>query len=175
MKKVLLGLAVLATLAVSAQEVETQKETSFTRAKEATQEGNYMVGLSATSIGATHINGNTNFNGGVSVGAFAKDNLAVVGNVGYATTQFEGVNTNDWFYGAGLRYYVASVVPVQVDWKGSVGNSFHPGASFVGVQLGYAWFPFTNFSVEPTIRHDFSTKDQYQNVLSANLGFNLYF
>lgn len=172
MKKLLLGLAMFTTMLASAQEV---KETSLTRAKQATQEGNYMVGLSATNIGVTNINGNTNFNGGISVGAFAKDNLAVVGNVGYSTAQFDGVNTNDWFYGAGLRYYIGSVVPLQVDWKGSVGNSFHPGASFVGAQGGYAWFPFNNFSVEPTVRYDWATRPGYENVFSANLGFNLFF
>lgn len=174
MKKVLLGALMLGSLALTAQ--EQVKETNLSRAKEATQEGNIMVGVNATNIGFTNVKGGaTNINAGVSVGAFAKDNLAVVANLGYATTNYNGVNTNDWFYGAGLRYYVGSVVPIQVDWKGSVGNSFHPGASFVGVQGGYAWFPFKNFSIEPTVRYDFSTKDQYENVFSGQLGFNLFF
>lgn len=152
------------------------QETNLTRAKAATQEGNFVVGVNATNIGFTNVkDGATNINAGVSVGAFAKDNLAVVANVGYATTNYNSVNTNDWFYGAGLKYYLGSVVPLQVDWKGSVGNNFHPGASFVGVQGGYAWFPFKNFSVEPTVRYDFSTKDAYQNVFSGNLGLNLFF
>jgi hypothetical protein len=171
-KRLLLGLAMFATLMISAQEV---KDTNSSRAKEATKEGNYIVGVSATNIGFTNVSGNTNINGGISVGAFAKDNLAVVANVGYATTNYNGVNTNDWFYGGGLRYYVASVIPVQVDWRGSTGSNFHPGASFVGVQGGYAWFPFKNFSVEPTVRYDLSTKTEYENVFSGNLGFNLFF
>lgn len=174
MRKLLLGMATFATLMLSAQEAE--KETNRSRAKEAIQEGSIMVGVNATNIGFTSVkDGATNINAGVSVGAFAKDNLAIVANLGYSTVNYKSVNTNDWFYGAGVRYYVADVVPLQVDWKGSVGNTYHPGASFVGFQGGYAWFPFKNFSVEPTVRYDLSTKDEYQNVLSGNLGFNLFF
>lgn len=173
MKKLLVMATMFATMLFSAQEL---KETNQTRAKEATQEGMAFVGVNATNLGFTsNLKGNSAINAGLSVGAFAKDNLAVVGNVSYATTTFNGVSVNDWFYGAGLRYYVANVLPFQVDWKGSVGNSFNPGASFVGAQLGYAWFPFKNFSVEPTVRFDKSTKDHYEDVLSGNLGFNLFF
>lgn len=175
MKKAFLTLAVFAMGLVSAQTTQNTKPTARENAKLATQEGNYIVGLNTTSLGFTNVDKATNINAGVTVGAFAKDNLAIVASLGYQSLHVNSVNTNDWTYGAGVKYYVGSILPIQVDWKGSIGNNHNPSTSFVGVQGGYAWFPFSNFSIEPTVRYDFSTKSQYQDVFSGGLGFNLFF
>lgn len=170
MKKVFLGLATFATIMLSAQ------KTDSTNAKKATQEGNIVVGINSTGLGFTNVDKATNVNAGVTVGAFAKDNLAVIASLGYQSLlQDGGKNTNDWYYGAGVKYYLSNIVPLQVDWKGSVGNNNHPSTSYVGFQGGYAWFPFSNFSVEPSIRYDISTKTEYKNVFSGGVGFNLFF
>ena len=83
---------------------------------------------------------------------------------------------NDWTYGAGVKYYVGSVVPLQVDWKGSTGSTVQPSASFVSTQIGYAWFPFRNISVEPTLRYEMSTnRSDYPNALKGMVSVNAFF
>lgn len=175
MKKLLLGVATIATLTLSAQTTNNTEPTARENAKIATQEGNYMVGVNTTSLGFTNIKDATNVNAGLTVGTFAKDNLAVIVSGGYQSQHVNGVNTNDWFYGAGVKYYLGSLIPIQVDWKGSTGNSNNPSKSYVGFQGGYAWFPFSNFSIEPAIRYDLSTKTEHEDVFSGALGFNLFF
>ena len=176
MKKLLITALVLAGLGTAtAQTTKNTESTAKENAKLATQEGNYTVGINTTGLGFTSVDGVTNINTGVTIGAFAKDNLAVVATVGYQSNHQNDVDTNNWFYGAGLKYYVVSRIPLQVDWRGSIGNDFHPGQSFVGFQGGYAWFPFSNFSVEPTVRYELSTKTEYENRLVGGLGFNLFF
>ena len=106
MKKLFLGVALVATAMLSAQETE-QKPTARENAKVATQEGNIMIGVNTTSLGFANIDKATSINAGVTAGAFAKDNFAVVATVGYQSNLNSGsVNTNDWYYGAGLKYYI---------------------------------------------------------------------
>lgn len=168
MKKLLVVAAVIVAGMFNAQ-------TNVEKGLNATKSGNYTVGLNTTSLGYTNSDGHQAFNIGASAGAFVTDGLALVASLGYKSDHVSKNNSNDWYYGAGVKYYVGGVLPLQVDWKGSTGNSYHPSTSFVGVQGGYAWFPFNNFSVEPNVRYDFSTKDEYKDVFSAGLGFNLFF
>lgn len=175
MKRMIFATMIMLMSTFSFAQTNATVTTSKENAVEATKSGNKFVGLNTSSLGFTNTDGVTNTNVGLELGAFAVDNLAVVGTVGYGATTSENFNTNDWFYGAGLRYYVGSVLPLQVDWKGSTGNSFHPSTSYVGFQGGYAWFPFKNFSIEPTLRYDLSTKTEYKNTFSGKVGFNLFF
>lgn len=165
MKQFLTMVTVFLVTLFSAQDEQTKT----------TQESNYMVGLNSTSLGFTNVNKNTNVNVGITLGAFVAKDLALVVNTGYQSTHSKNFNSNDWFYGAGAKYYFESVVPFQVDWRGSTGSNINPSTSFVGTQLGYAWFPFKNFSIEPKLRYDFSTKKDYENIFSGGLDFNVFF
>jgi hypothetical protein len=175
MKKMILALAMTLTTVFSFAQTTEVKPTTRENAVSATSSGTTFVGVDASSIGFTNVDGVTNVNVGLTAGSFATQNLAVVVSTGYSTSLSDEVRTNDWYYGAGLKYYVASVLPIQVDWRGYSGNSFDTPASFVGVQGGYAWFPFRNFSIEPTVRYDVAVNDEYKNMLSGKVGFNLFF
>ena len=146
-------------------------------AQEATQVGNYTVGLNTSGLGFSTVkDGPTTVNAGLTFGGFLAQNFALVGQVGYDSFHYNNVNMNDWTYGAGVKYYVGSVVPLQVDWKGSTGSTVQPSASFVSTQIGYAWFPFRNISVEPTLRYEMSTnRSDYPNALKGMVSVNAFF
>lgn len=146
-------------------------------AQEATQVGNYTVGLNTSGLGFSTVkDGPTTVNVGLTFGGFLAQNFALVGQVGYDSFHYDNVNMNDWTYGAGVKYYVGSVVPLQVDWKGSTGSTVQPSASFVSTQLGYAWFPSKNLSVEPTLRYEMSTnRSDYPNALKGMVSVNAFF
>lgn len=152
-------------------------ESGLTRAQVATQEGNYTIGLNTSGLGFSTVkDGLTTFNAGATFGAFAAQNFAIVGQVGYGSLHYGDTNVNDWTYGAGVKYYMGSRVPLQVDWKGSTGSTVQPSASFVGTQLGYAMFPARNLSVEPTLRYDWSmNRDNYKDVFSGGVSVNVFF
>ena len=175
MKKLIFGFMLVLASVFTFGQTSDSISTSKQNAVEATQEGNVIVGVNTSGFGFTNVDGVTRTNVGVTVGAFAKQNFAVIATVGYGAVTSKHYNTNDWYYGGGLKYYISSQIPVQVDWRGSTGNSYHPGTSYVGVEGGYAWFVSKNFSIEPKLRYDFSTKDQYENVFSGGIGFNAFF
>jgi hypothetical protein len=177
MKKLFLLAAMAVTMTLSAQkDVAFDKATNAEKGRVATQSGNHFVGVNTSGLGFTTVkDGATNVNVGVNAGIFATQNVALVGKVGYGSNHYNGVNTNDWNYGAGMKVYLGSVLPIQVDWTGSKGSTVKPATSYVGTQLGYAWFPFDNFSIEPTLRYDWSLSDNYKHVFSGGLGANLFF
>lgn len=170
MKNLILVLAMAMSTMFMAQSTNVEK------GKQATQVGNYTVGLSSTNLGFTNVDKSTTLNVGLDAGYFVAPQLAVKASVGYTSTHFKDFNSNDWSYGVGVKYYVAGVVPVQVDWNGSTGNNFNPSSSFVGTQLGYAFYPSSSFSIEPALRYNISTdKKVDSNVFSGAVSFNLFF
>ena len=58
---------------------------------------------------------------------------------------------------------------VQVDFNGV------DKENFIGTQLGYAFFPSKNFSIEPNARYDFALKNSYEDKFSLGVGFNYFF
>lgn len=177
MKKLFLLAAMAVTMTLSAQkDVAPDRATNAEKGRVATQSGNYMVGVNTSGIGFSSLkDGESTVNAGATVAAFATQNVAIIAKVGYGSNHYNGVNTNDWSYGAGMRVYLGSVLPIQVDWTGSEGNTVRPATSYVGTQLGYAWFPFSNFSIEPTLRYDWSIAKEHKHVFSGGVGANLFF
>ena len=140
-----------------------------------TQKGSTFVGVSSNSV--TGVNYSTvkdsgvkTFQMGVQGGYFVANNLAGIAGVGYQVlrankqTVYEGVS-----YQVGGKYYVESKVPVQVDFNGV------DKVNFIGTQLGYAFFPSKNFSIEPNARYDFALKNSYEDKFSLGVGFNYFF
>lgn len=140
-----------------------------------TSAGTTFVGVSSNSI--TGLNYSTvkdskvsNFQAGLQGGHFFKDKLAVVGGLGYQVVRYDGTTIAEGLsYQAGAKYYVANVIPVQVDFNGV------DKTNFIGTQLGYAWFPSSNFSIEPNVRYDFALKDTYKDRFNFGVGFNYFF
>lgn len=150
---------------------------NVSRADVATQKGNYTVGLNTSGLGFSTVkDGLSTFDAGLNVGGFVEDRLALVAKVGYGSLHYGETNLNDWSYGAGLKYYMAGVLPLQLDWSGSTGSTVQPDASFVGARIGYAWFVGKNISIEPQLGHQWSTnRDNYPNMWKGSVGINAFF
>lgn len=159
----------------------TFAQTNLSKADVATSQGTYFLGVNASNFGFENQGKLKNYNLGANFGGFVADRLALVASVGYGSEHREEVDVNKWTYLAGVKYYVMGVVPVQVDYNRLELNrseSLNPKKSFgyVGTKVGYALFPFDNFSIEPNLRYNFSLQKQYRpDVFSGGLDFNLFF
>lgn len=140
------------------------------------EQGRTFVGVSSNSV--TGINFSTerdsgvrNYQFGVQGGHFFANRLALVAGAGYQSTRIKDVGTVDEAisYQAGLKYYVESILPVQIDYNGI------DKANYFGTQVGYAYFPSRNFSIEPNLRYDFGLKDDLKDRFSFGVGFNYLF
>lgn len=141
-----------------------------------TQAGQSFVGVRATNLGFSTTDGQTSVAVGADVGHFVANNLAVVGNVGFQIADTRNSETSGFAYGAGLKYYLGGVVPVQVDWNGTaVGGDNRVYRSNVGTSLGYAFFLTPKVSLEPTLRYNISLNDNQKNTFSGNFGVNYFF
>ena len=110
------------------------------------------------------------FNVGLQGGYFVIDNLAAIAGVGYNLNKYGGnVVSEAISYQFGGKYYIANVLPLQADFNGV------EDVNYIGTQLGYAWFPSKNFSIEPNVRYDFALKNYYENKFSFGVGFNYFF
>lgn len=142
--------------------------------KPALAKDGFSVGLNSTGFGFSTVrdSGVRNTNVGFEAGWFVVDKLQAVGGLGYENTHVKNVGTVDekLTYLGGFKYYVENVFPVQLDFNGD-----SKGNEYVGTQVGYAWFPSSNFSVEPRLRYDFATERGNKDVFSAGLGFNYFF
>lgn len=140
-----------------------------------TEKGSKFVGVSTNAL--TGINYSTVEDSGVKVfqigaqgGYFLENNLAAVAGLGYNSKRVnKSTASEDFSYLVGAKYFIQSVLPVQVDYNG-VGSE-----DYIGTQLGYAFFPSENFSVEPNARYNFALKDNYKNIFSLGIGFNYHF
>ncbi len=180
MKKILLvaGLAVFGT--ASAQ---MSQNPALTKGKWLVEANTNFGVLSPanTSIGFYSNDGNSLFKIGGEGGYFVVDNLAVKIGLGVTsiTEEYYGYygvtsETSTAFnYKVGLKYYIASMFPVQVDFNGisSEGESINA----VGFQGGYAWFVAPNISIEPGLRYDLGTAEGSSGIFSGNVGFALHF
>lgn len=142
--------------------------------KPALDQGSYSVGLNSTGLGfsTTVDSGVRNTNLGVEMGYFVEDKLQVLGGVGYTNVSVKDLGTvSDRFnYLAGVKYYLNNVIPMQVDFNGD-----DNGNEYVGLQAGYAFFPSSNFSVEPSARFDFATESDRKDIFGLKIGFNYFF
>ena len=142
-----------------------------------TNQGNSFVGIRATDLGFSNYNKVTTYGVGVQGGHFVQKNLAIVGELAYSAVSAPNYNANDWNYGAGVKYYIDNVLPVQVDWNGSTGNFSNPSRSNLGLSVGYALFlgKNRNFNIEPGLKYDVSLTDNYKNTFSGGIGVNYFF
>lgn len=137
---------------------------------DATRTGKSFVGINTSNLGFQTVDKVTSAQGALEVGTFVADNFALVGSVGLASKESEKLS---WTYSGGAKYYIASKFPLQFDYNGFV-NSMNKEA-FVGLQLGYAWMPWKNISIEPRVRQDWALGKLEPNKFSGGVGVNLHF
>ena len=129
------------------------------------------VAGSNTSFGLSSIDGETAWSLGAEGGYFVADDLAVKVGLGYADNGFSILT-----YKVGAKYYISSMIPVQVDFSGASIKDATENPSYVGLQGGYAIFLGENVSIEPGLRYNVSLNDDfYESALQFNIGFALHF
>ena len=72
-----------------------------------------------------------------------------------------------------IKYYINSMIPVQLDLSGYSADSFSP--MWLGLQAGYAIFIGDSVSIEPGLRYNFGFGDaEDANLLQFNVGFAIH-
>jgi len=178
MKKVLL----IAALALFGFSVNAQDGSQ-------TDEGKWLIETN-TNFGAAAVSNTgisfTSFsddagsllNIGGEVGYFVAKDLAVKVGLGFgsikANSDADAISTIS--YKIGAKYYISSMIPVQVDYSGASTKDIDENPSYVGLQAGYAVFLGENVSIEPGLRYNVSLNDDfYTSALQFNIGFALHF
>ncbi|AEM70758.1 hypothetical protein Murru_1718 [Allomuricauda ruestringensis DSM 13258] len=131
--------------------------------------GSWTTGSTAFSLVST--NGFTLYSVGAEGGYFVADNLALKVGLGYSG----GDDMDGTFnYKVGVKYYIINQIPLGLDYTGASSNG--NGASWVGVQGGYAWFVANNVSIEPTIRYNMTLdEDKADSAFQGLIGFAFHF
>lgn len=139
-----------------------------------------FFGGSGTSFFLSSSDGTTIWNIGAEIGFFVADNLAIKLGLGYGSIKFEGSDgsSNLFSYKLGLKYYIVSKVPFQVDYSGQSGEDFFGDEkpSYLGLQAGYAFFIGDMVSIEPALRYNLSlNSDSSENIFQVQVGFSIFF
>mgnify|MGYP000321330261 CR=1 FL=1 len=172
MKKVLLVIAMVAAgFTANAQDGQTAKGKFLI-------EGNTGFGgahAASTSFSLTNESfpgggdSVTTYNFGLEGGSFVMDALAVKLGLGFGGTSVDGVDST-FSYKIGAKYYINSMIPVQIDYAGNTND-----ASYLGLQAGYAIFLGDMVSIEPGVRYNLGLGDsEDNNVFQFNIGFALH-
>ncbi|SNQ41961.1 autotransporter domain-containing protein [Cellulophaga lytica] len=131
---------------------------------------------SNTSFSLRSEDGDTSWSVGAEGGYFLADDLAVKVGLGYFKGSGNGRGSSSFSYKLGAKYYIASMIPVQVDFSGVSIKDYDDNATFVGLQGGYAIFLGKNVSVEPGLRYNVSLdEDVTDSQFQFNIGFALHF
>lgn len=160
----------LGLIAVNAQETRTAlKKGSF--AIEANT-GTYMVSNTGFSLKSS--DGSTDWSIGLEGNYFVSDGLAIRVGLGYSS--YDGDFTI-FAYKIGLKYYIIDQIPVGLDFTGASFKDYDENPMYLGIQGGYAWFPASNVSIEPTLRYNVSMNKDYDDkgVFQGLIGFVFHF
>lgn len=173
MKKILFTLAFFG-LAYTVKAQETHP---------ALQKGKWLVETNLSPFGLNRTtgfsfasnDGSNEWSIGGETGYFAADKLAIKLGLGVNGAGGDGETVTLLNYKIGAKYYVANVLPIQVDFGGL--NSEGENFTLLGMQLGYAWFVKDNIAIEPAVRYDHGLNDNASNAktVSARIGFSLHF
>ncbi|NER15698.1 hypothetical protein [Spongiivirga citrea] len=110
---------------------------------------------------------------GGEAGHFIADDLAIKLGLGYFDRDVFG---SGFTYKVGAKYYVNSIIPIQVDFTGASIKDADDNPSWVGIQGGYAIFLGDMVSIEPGLRYNLTLDDAIaDSVLQINVGFALHF
>ncbi len=128
-----------------------------------------------TGFGLVSIDDTTIWSIGAEAGYFVMDDLAVKLGLGY--NDFDGASS--FSYKLGAKYYIESMIPVQLDLTGASGDDVFGDETplWLGLQGGYAWFVADNISIEPGLRYNLSLNEDFtdEGILEFRIGFALHF
>lgn len=186
MKKLFLFLSVLAISGtINAQKAKSPARKSSTASAAQTAEGKFLIEANTgfgpvhsadTSFGFTSRDGSSNYNLGLEGGYFFMDDLAVKVGLGYGGYSIkDGPSSNAFSYKIGAKYYIMSMIPVQIDYSGAKVKDVTDNESFIGAQVGYAIFLGDNVSIEPGFRYNKALLKDAKDILEFKVGFALHF
>ena len=189
MKKLILIMAVVTMFgtanAQKKKPIPVRKAVTSSSSANQTAEGKILIEANtgfgqahpaSTAISFSSTDGASDYNVGVEGGYFIMDDLAVKVGLGFGgNSPKEGDGTSRFSYKIGAKYYILSMIPVQLDYSGVKPKG--DASSFLGIQAGYALFLGDNVSVEPGIRYNMTlNKDTApKDTLEFNVGFALHF
>ncbi len=127
-----------------------------------------------TSFGLTSFDGNTSWALGGEAGYFVADDLAVKLGLGYFDSDGSASGLT---YKVGGKYYINSMIPVQVDLTGSSIKDADNNPLWLGLQGGYAIFLGDMVSIEPGLRYNLSLNEDVtdEGLFEFRIGFALHF
>lgn len=144
---------------------QTEKGEIFVEANTGTlATGNTSFSLSASD-------GNTAWSIGVDGGYFIMDDLAVKAGIGYS--DLGDFVDGTLVYKLGAKYYLDGNIPLGADFTG-VSNDGN-GASWFGLQGGYAIFLGDQVAIEPALRYNITLDEaDADSVFQALVGFVIF-
>ena len=131
--------------------------------------GNLATGNTSFALNAS--DGNTAWSIGIDGGVFIMDDLAIKAGIGYSDLG-DFVDGN-LVYKLGAKYYLNGTIPLGADLTGitSDGN----GASWFGLQGGYAIFLGDNVAIEPALRYNITLDEaDADSIFQALVGFVIF-
>ncbi len=182
MKKIILSVA--AILAFGFANAQDQKKEV---ASGQTSEGKWLIEANTgfgggtfahtanTGIGFTSDDGVANWSVGGEAGYFVVDDFAIKAGLGYSS--YSDGDEAAFSYKIGAKYYINSMIPIQLDLTGASWKDVDENPLWVGLQGGYAVFLGDNVSIEPGLRYNFSLNDNFNDkgVFEVRVGFALHF
>ncbi|MBW1654004.1 hypothetical protein [Flavobacterium quisquiliarum] len=152
----------------------------FANAQEQTAKGKWLIEANTafgaktgnTAFSLTSVDGDTSWNVGAEGGYFVADNLAVKLGLGYG----DDGDSSIFSYKVGAKYYLLNKFPLEASYTGVSIKDVDHNPSFIGLQGGYALFLGNNVSIEPGLRYNVTTNEDYgKSFLQFNVGFALHF
>lgn len=130
-----------------------------------------------TGFGFVSSDGDTAWSVGGEAGYFVMDDLAIKGGLGYSSWDTSLGDDSAFSYKLGAKYYIESMIPVQLDLTGASWKDANENPLWLGFQAGYAIFLGDNVSVEPGLRYNHSLNEDYtdEGLFEIRVGFALHF
>jgi hypothetical protein len=130
-----------------------------------------------TDFGFTSFDGDTAWSAGGEIGYFVMDDLALKGGLGYSSWEDSFGDNSAFSYKFGAKYYIGSMIPVQLDLTGATWEHGIENPLWLGIQGGYAIFLGDNVSIEPGLRYNHSLNEDFtdEGVFEVRVGFALHF
>ena len=181
MKKIILSVAALFAFSFANAQDQTKEV-----ANGQTSEGKWLIEANTgfgggtyaqvanTGFGFSSDDGVTDWSIGGEAGYFVVKDFAIKAGLGYSS--FSDGDATAFSYKIGAKYYVSSVIPIQLDLTGASWKDVDENPLWFGIQGGYAIFLNDNVSIEPGLRYNFSLNDNFNDkgVFEVRVGFALH-
>ncbi len=143
--------------------------------------GGTLAHSANTGFGFSTSDGITDWSVGAEAGYFVIDDFAIKAGLGYSSLESLGSLFDEklevFSYKFGAKYYIESMIPVQLDLTGASWQDADENPLWLGIQAGYAIFLGDNVSIEPGLRYNHSLNEDVtdEGVFEIRVGFALHF